>query len=239
MSVSDGSIQVAQIPRTLNSALGSASDANNERWFRHDINALRAVAASVVVLFHFHVAGFDGGYVGVDIFFVISGLLMTQIIERSIARGNFSILGFYAARVRRIVPALAVLSLLLVLAGLAFIDPLTLAEIARNAVASVLFVSNILYASQSGYFADASETNWLLHTWTLSAEWQFYMIYPIVLASASRWAWLWRHRLTFLVIGCVIGLGERSGSPIKRPICVIMHSFCCQQGRGKCSRVVC
>lgn len=196
---------MTQVPRTHGPALASRADATGEHRFRHDINALRAMAASVVVLFHFHVTGFDGGFVGVDVFFVISGLLMTQIIEKGIARGNFSILGFYAARVRRIVPALAVLSLALVLMGLFFIDPLTLAETARNATASVLFVSNILYAFQSGYFADASEANWLLHTWTLSAEWQFYMIYPIVLALASRWTWLWRHRLAFLAIGCALG----------------------------------
>ncbi|WP_179187169.1 acyltransferase family protein [Sphingomonas sp. TZW2008] len=188
------------------SQLANHADATAERGFRNDINALRALAASVVVLFHFHVAGFRGGFVGVDVFFVISGLLMTQIVERGVSRGSFSILGFYAARVRRIVPALATLCVFLVLVGLVALDPLTLAETARNAAASVLFVSNILYARQSGYFADASEANWLLHTWTLSAEWQFYMLYPIVLALVARWEWLWRRRLAFVAIGCAVGL---------------------------------
>lgn len=186
--------------------LGPASHANaiEERGFRHDINALRALAASVVVLFHFNVAGFGGGFVGVDIFFVISGLLMTQIIDRGIERGHFSILRFYDARARRIIPALAMLCTLLVAAGCFLVDPLTLGELARNAVASVLFVSNMIYAREAGYFADASENNWLLHTWTLSAEWQFYMIYPVILAAISRWQWLWDRRLALLGTGCVL-----------------------------------
>lgn len=172
--------------------------------FRQDINALRAVAAMVVVLFHFNVGGFAGGFVGVDIFFVISGLLMTQIIDRGIERGDFSILRFYAARARRIIPALSVLCMALVVAGCALIDPLALGKLARNALASMLFISNMLYAGEAGYFAADAENNWLLHTWTLSAEWQFYMLYPVTLVIAARWRWLWDHRVPALAVACVL-----------------------------------
>lgn len=194
--------------RDLPGPLAAGANATGDKNFRHDINALRAIAASAVVLFHFHVAGFRGGFVGVDIFFVISGLLMTQIIDKGIALHNFSILGFYAARVRRIIPALAVLCLVLVVAGSVlpwWLDPLTLGEVARNAAGSMLFVSNMAYANQAGYFADASEANWLLHTWTLSAEWQFYMLYPILLVIAARWHWLWERRFPVIATVCVVG----------------------------------
>jgi peptidoglycan/LPS O-acetylase OafA/YrhL len=192
--------------------MGASSDADRAAppaagkpaSFRDDINALRGIAATVVVLFHFGIGSFSGGFVGVDIFFVISGLLMTQIIDRGIARGNFSIFGFYAARARRIIPALAVMCVLLVAYGALFLDPLTLGDLAHAATATLLFYSNMLYASMSGYFAEASETNWLLHTWTLSVEWQFYMLYPIALALAAHWKWLWERRVMALGIACVV-----------------------------------
>lgn len=135
----------------------------------------------VVVLFHFGLT--TGGFVGVDVFFVISGLLMTQIIDRGISEGRFSILRFYGARFRRIVPALAVVCATLLAFGAVWIDPLTYAEVGQGALASLLFVSNILFASKNGYFEGASEANWLLHSWTLSVEWQFYLVYPIILLS--------------------------------------------------------
>lgn len=175
----------------------------SDRGFRDDINALRGIAALIVVLFHFGVGGFGGGFAGVDVFFVISGLLMSGIIERGVERGRFSVLGFYAARVRRIVPALMVLCLTLVLMGAILLDPVTLAEVARNATASLLFLSNMLYASTSSYFAESAESNWLLHTWTLSVEWQFYMVYPVVLAVVARWRWLWERRAMVVAIACL------------------------------------
>ena len=157
----------------------------------------------MVVLFHLGVAPFHGGFVGVDVFFVISGLLMTQIIARRIERGNLSVLGFYGDRVRRIVPALAVLCAVLFVAGAVLLDPLTMSELAQDALASLLFYSNMLYATQSGYFAEAADTNWLLHTWTLSVEWQFYLLYPVIMLLMARWRWLWRNRAAVLGLACV------------------------------------
>jgi peptidoglycan/LPS O-acetylase OafA/YrhL len=182
------------------------SERQATRGFRHDINALRAIAAMSVVLFHFGVAGFGGGFVGVDIFLVISGLLMTQIVDRGVASGRFSILGFYAARARRIVPALLVLCAVLLLIALLVLDPMTAREVSQDAIASLLFWSNMLYATQSGYFAQGAETNWLLHTWTLSVEWQFYLAYPVLLALASRWRWLWSRRAAATGIACLLAL---------------------------------
>ncbi|MBE7220746.1 MAG: acyltransferase, partial [Caulobacteraceae bacterium] len=100
-------------------------------------------------------------------------------------RGRFSLLGFYAARVRRIVPAMTVLVAATFAVGIALLDPLKLESLARDALASLLFVSNIRYAHAAGYFATPAEDNWLIHTWSLSVEWQFYMLYPLALMALA------------------------------------------------------
>lgn len=149
--------------------------------FRLDINGLRGYAVLFVVLFHFGVPGFGGGFVGVDIFFVISGYLMTSIILSGLENNNFSIARFYLARARRIVPALIALCMLLLLLGWLILPPLEYQEVAKNVIYSISFASNFFYYFNSGYFAVASEQNWLLHTWSLSVEWQFYLLLPLVL----------------------------------------------------------
>ena len=154
--------------------------------FRADINGLRAVAVIAVVLFHFRVAGFGGGFVGVDVFFVISGYLMTRIILGPLAENRFSVLAFYLARARRIFPALAALCALLLAYGWASLSPMDYKLLAKHAGASLLFFSNQVYWKESGYFdADAHE-KWLLHTWSLSVEWQFYLLYPLLIVAAQR-----------------------------------------------------
>ena len=154
--------------------------------FRADINGLRAIAVIAVMLFHFGVAGFSGGFIGVDVFFVISGYLMTRIILGPLADGRFSLLRFYLARARRIFPALAVLSVLLLLYGWFKLSPMDFKLLAKHAGASLLFFSNQVYWKESGYFdADAHE-KWLLHTWSLSVEWQFYLLYPLLILAARR-----------------------------------------------------
>jgi len=154
--------------------------------FRADINGLRAVAVLAVVLYHFGVAGFSGGFVGVDVFFVISGYLMSRIILAPLAEQRFSVLRFYLARARRIFPALAVLGALLLAYGWFALSPMDYKLLAKHAGASLLFFSNQVYWKESGYFdADAHE-KWLLHTWSLSVEWQFYLLYPLLIVAVHR-----------------------------------------------------
>lgn len=154
--------------------------------FREDINALRAIAVASVVVFHFNHNWLPGGFAGVDVFFVISGFLMTMIIVKGLEKDTFSILSFYNARVRRIIPALSVLCFALLVFGLFFISPIDYLNLGKHAAASLSFVSNIVYWSESNYFNPSSNEKWLLHSWSLSVEWQFYLIYPLVLVFLNK-----------------------------------------------------
>ncbi len=154
------------------------------------------MAVAAVILFHFQIAGFSGGFVGVDVFFVISGYLMTDIISSQLASGRFSLIGFYLARGRRIMPALAVMCLLLVGLGWLYLPTVQLQALAAEARAALLFYSNELFRTQAGYFDKTAHSKWLLHTWSLSVEWQFYLLFPIVLWSA----WALRPRRSTLVV---------------------------------------
>ncbi|WP_370978077.1 acyltransferase family protein [Agaribacterium sp. ZY112] len=154
--------------------------------FRKDINGLRAIAVIAVVLYHFNPIWLPGGFAGVDVFFVISGFLMTGIVFRGLENNRFSIVTFYVARANRIIPALAFLCLTLLVLGWFTFSAYDYAQLAKHVLSSVTFVSNMVYWGESGYFDAASHEKWLLHTWSLSAEWQFYMLYPIFLALFSR-----------------------------------------------------
>ncbi|MCE7059698.1 acyltransferase family protein [Dyadobacter sp. CY343] len=153
--------------------------------FRYDINALRAIAVIGVVLFHFKLPFFSGGFAGVDVFFVISGYLMSRIVITGIESGKFSILNFYARRAQRIIPALSFLILCLFIFCFFVYLPIDYKVVAKNAIASLLFYSNVLY-NNSNYFDPSSDTNMLLHTWSLSVEWQFYLILPVGLVAVNR-----------------------------------------------------
>jgi peptidoglycan/LPS O-acetylase OafA/YrhL len=152
--------------------------------FRADINGLRAIAMMMVMLFHFQVPGFAGGFVGVDIFFAITGYLMTSIIIDA-GRG-FSLLAFYRARLLRVLPALTVLVGTLLTLGYVFIEPLAYRTLAIEAGAATLFLSNFVFLTQSSYFHSSAETHWLLHSWTLSVECQFYLLYPLLILGIRR-----------------------------------------------------
>lgn len=167
--------------------------------FRKDINGLRAVAVMVVLLFHFGVPGFAGGFVGVDIFFVISGFLMTKIIFDGLERGSFSFFHFYLSRARRIIPALAVTVLAVLALGWLLLSPAEYRSLGKHAGGSLAFISNLLYWQEAGYFDAASHEKWLLHTWSLSVEFQFYVLYPILLVAAGKV--LGRAHLKFFVAG--------------------------------------
>jgi len=154
--------------------------------FRHDINAMRGLAVIGVLLFHFLPETAPGGYVGVDTFFVISGFLMTSIIVGATDRGSFTLLSFYMSRVNRIVPALAVVCATLAVLGWFFLPPRDYAQLALHAGSSVTFLSNFVYWMQADYFDAAAHEKWLLHTWSLSVEWHFYLLYPLLVMAVIR-----------------------------------------------------
>lgn len=172
--------------------------------FRKDINGLRAIAVIAVVLFHFNAPWMPGGFAGVDVFFVISGFLMTGIIFRGIEQGNFSILKFYVARANRIIPALALLCVVLLIFGWFYLTPFDYRILGKHVASSIGFLSNIMYWREAGYFDAASLEKWLLHTWTLSVEWQFYIIYPLVLVAMRKFLSI-KAMKSMLVVGTVLG----------------------------------
>ena len=167
--------------------------------FRKDINGLRAFAVIGVLLFHFNASWMPGGFAGVDVFFVISGFLMTGIIFRGIEQEKFSILNFYVARANRIIPALALLCLALLVFGWFYLTPIEYRALGKHAASSIGFLSNFVYWSEAGYFDAASHEKWLLHTWTLSVEWQFYIIYPLILVAMRKFLSIKTMKLTILV----------------------------------------
>ena len=132
--------------------------------FRPDINGLRAWAVVSVVLFHFGIPGFEGGFFGVDIFFVISGFLMTGNIINSLQIGTFSFWDFLAARARRIIPALLFLCVFLIAAGWFLLPVGEYRALAKHTTAALLFFSNITHYRETGYFGGDNHEKWLLHT---------------------------------------------------------------------------
>jgi peptidoglycan/LPS O-acetylase OafA/YrhL len=162
--------------------------------YRGDIDGLRAIAVLSVILFHSGIPFVTGGFAGVDVFFVISGYLITGGILRDLGRGNFSILGFYERRVRRIYPALLVVLAVVLAGGVAILMPDELKDLGAEVVASVAFFSNLLFWWQTDYFAAAAELKPLLHTWSLAVEEQFYLVIAPLMAlvvrlDAARTAW--------------------------------------------------
>lgn len=157
--------------------------------YRADINALRALSVMLVVLFHYQIFPLTAGFIGVDVFFVISGFLMTGIITNKMQANSFSIIEFYGARAKRLIPALTALTalcLVLLLFGWFFLAPEDLHKLAGHISSSITFTSNITYANESGYFDLDSSEKWLLHTWSLSVEWQFYLFFPLILYISNK-----------------------------------------------------
>lgn len=159
--------------------------------FRPDIEGLRALAILPVVVFHAWPAALPGGFVGVDIFFVISGYLITTLLLQRLADGSYSIGSFYAARIRRIFPALFAMLALVTPVGLLLLEPQPLQEFARLLGATSLFVSNLELYRTTGYFEGAAELKPLLHTWSLAVEEQYYIVFPPLLAVLWRYARAW------------------------------------------------
>lgn len=155
--------------------------------YRKDIDGLRSLAILPVIFFHAHLGFFKGGYVGVDIFFVISGYLITGILARECELGRFSLLNFYDRRVRRIFPALFLVFALTTLVSMFVMLPSEFARYGQSLLGACLFASNIVFWKQTNYFDDPSLDNPLLHTWSLSVEEQFYVLWPLVLWAGLRY----------------------------------------------------
>jgi peptidoglycan/LPS O-acetylase OafA/YrhL len=154
--------------------------------YRREIDGLRAIAVLVIVFFHMQIPGFQGGFIGVDVFFVVSGFLITQIILSSLNAGEFSFRDFYVRRVTRIIPALAVTVAAVLLCSLYLQLPQKLEHTALQSIYALLSVSNFFFWSQASYWATTAESYALLHTWSLGVEEQFYIAYPLMLFAAHR-----------------------------------------------------
>ncbi|CCD94198.1 putative acyltransferase [Bradyrhizobium sp. ORS 375] len=157
-----------------------------ERSHRADIDALRAIAVTIVILFHLKITGFEAGFAGVDIFFVISGYLITGQILRGVKAGRFSLSEFYLRRARRILPALVTTVALTFAVGWLFLSPEALRQLAKEATHGLLSISNIQYWREANaYFAPTADQLPLLHLWSLSLEVQFYALAPLLLMGAA------------------------------------------------------
>jgi peptidoglycan/LPS O-acetylase OafA/YrhL len=160
--------------------MSSSSPANRPRY-RPEIDGLRALAILPVLLFHYHVPPFRGGFVGVDIFFVISGYLITQLIEAERRGGRFSIARFYERRVRRIFPALFAMLIVTSIAAAFILFPVDLVRYANSLLATAGFAANFEFWRESGYFDVAAAEKPLLHLWSIAVEEQFYLVFPAIL----------------------------------------------------------
>jgi peptidoglycan/LPS O-acetylase OafA/YrhL len=183
--------------------------------YRADIDGLRAVAVLAVILFHLDPAWLPGGYVGVDIFFVISGYLISLIIQREVGDGSFSFAGFYARRVRRIIPALAFVILSTVLVFQFVFSPGDLEKLVESAIYAQFFLSNVYFAfiADASYFSDDAHAQALLHLWSLAVEEQFYLFWPLLLLLGLRGA---RSRGFLLLLSFLCVLSFLAGEVIYR-----------------------
>ena len=170
--------------------------------YRADIDGLRALAVLSVVIFHAFPTRLVGGFIGVDIFFVISGFLISTIIFGNLRSDSFSYLEFYRRRIRRIFPALVVV--LLACLGLGWFGLLAgeYQQVGRHTLGGIGFISNLMLWSEAGYdyFNTASESKPLLHLWSLAIEEQFYIVWPLLLVL------LWKRRWNFIGVACGIAL---------------------------------
>jgi len=154
--------------------------------YRPEVDGLRAVAVLSVVLFHGNIDGFAGGYVGVDVFFVISGYVITSILLADLDTGSFSLAGFYERRVRRIAPAFLLVTLACLPAAWLWLTPHALAEFGESVVWACAFLANIFFLDHSDYFDGEMDLKPLAHTWSLAVEEQFYLVFPALLALMTR-----------------------------------------------------
>ena len=163
------------------------TDAKESLFYRRDIDGLRAVAVLAVVAFHAEIAAFRGGFVGVDVFFVISGYLISGIIFNALGKGTFSFAEFYTRRINRIFPALIFVTVAVAAVGWVVLFPPEFIQLGKHTLGSSGFVSNLILWKEAGYFDSRDKP--LLHLWSLAVEEQFYLIWPVVLLVAWKRRW--------------------------------------------------
>lgn len=169
--------------------------------YRSDIDGMRCLAVVSVILFHLNEKIVPGGFTGVDIFFVISGFLITRIIVDGLRAGDFSMSRFYARRVRRIFPALFTVLLSSTLLAVVAFEPEAYKQFFNDLPYAVFQASNFLFVQQVGYFEAANETSPLLHTWSLGVEEQFYLIWPLLLMAIFRF---WKNKIAHILFGLAL-----------------------------------
>lgn len=157
--------------------------------YRPDIDGLRAIAVLSVVLYHAFPGKLAGGFIGVDIFFVISGFLISTIIYSNLDRNSFSLADFYSRRVRRIFPALIVIMVASLAFGWAYLLPIEYAQLGKHVAGGATFISNFILWMETGYFDNAAESKPMLHLWSLAIEEQFYVIWPLLLHTVWKKKW--------------------------------------------------
>jgi peptidoglycan/LPS O-acetylase OafA/YrhL len=171
--------------------------------YRPEIDGLRAIAVIIVVLYHLGFTIFSGGFIGVDIFFVISGFLITTIISNEIDSGKFSIIHFYERRIKRILPALMVILLLSSCASWIFLPPNELINFTESLFSVLFFSSNIFFWHNSDYFTVEANLKPLLHTWSLAVEEQFYLFFPLLIFFIKKHK---KNVLLIIFILCIFSL---------------------------------
>jgi peptidoglycan/LPS O-acetylase OafA/YrhL len=197
----DRKLSVGNLPSSLGFSCSSVSaNWKTNGQYRPDIDGLRAIAVLLVVTFHAFPTLVRGGLIGVDVFFVVSGFLITTIIFESLSCGEFSLLTFYQRRIRRIFPALLVVLISCLAIGWFVMLPDAYANLAKQIVAAAAFSSNLLLWNESSYFDTAERSNPLLHLWSLGVEEQFYLAWPLVVA------FVWMRKLSMLRVALSVGV---------------------------------
>ncbi|MGZ5545528.1 MAG: acyltransferase family protein [Limisphaerales bacterium] len=192
-------------PHTKNkiTPLSSGNTSTNQSY-RPDIDGLHAFAVIAVLLYHADL-GLTGGFVGVDVFFVISGFLISSLILKELEAGTFSLATFWERRIRRIFPALFVMIIAAVVAGWFIFFPDDYWALAQSVLAQALLVANFYFRHLTGYFAAAAETKPLLHTWSLAVEEQFYLLFPLLLLAVYRYRRVQPLKLLLLLLALSFG----------------------------------
>ncbi len=211
-------------PEVETSAPKLAADRQAAKGHRSEIDGLRAIAVLAVVFYHFGVPGFGGGFVGVDIFFVISGFLIGGILWREHQdTGKLALGRFYLRRIKRLAPAYFVMAFVVLIVGALILLPNDFRETAKGVIAATVYLSNVLFFRQSGYFDGAAEDKVMLHTWSLSVEEQFYIFLPFLflLFARNKTVMVW-------ALGAIFGLSLISSlivTPLSHPAAFFLFPF--------------